>query len=573
MGHTKYHHRVLAINAVSFVIAIIANLALIAKNFGRIPFKHASLITIIGWYVASFLLIGLVAAAPSHLPLPLGKARMFTQAYYYACLAAAVYFVVASLLVCTASGVYMGRYTSDIKLTFSQSTLMVQVILFLGYVLAAAAVYAKIEDWDYLDGVYYITVTLFTIGFGDFTPKSHLGRGLLFPMAVGGILFVGLIIASISTLVLDRGSTKVSIRMVEKARQRLVNSQDQQLNDNAPITNISRREQEFNLMRRVQSTAATYNRTIAVAVSLSALIVLWFIGAVCFWQAEVSAQDWSYFQALYFTYVSLLTIGYGDFYPQDNSAKPIFVLWTLVALPTLTVLIGSLGGIINEAVNSITLWLGSHHLPGAHKSATLSALNSEAAKAKGEVATAAKPPGFLEDGIPDDHGTKDSLHAEAVRRVINGSADDHCQDANDGPKATAIGEKDEFDQSRRYLIMKELRNIIGHLDANPPRKYTFQEWAWFTKLLGEDEGDPPVEDHEINEREPEAGFKRKEGSALDVRKGNDRKNDRLQGINSKNGLRHPWSWLGSRSPLIMATDEPQWVLERLMGALEEELKG
>ena len=79
----------------------------------------------------------------------------------------------------------------------------------------------------------------------------------------------------------------------------------------------------------------------------------------------------SLFSSRYFTYVSLLTIGYGDFYPQDNSAKPVFVLWSLIALPTLTVLIGSVGGVINEGVNTITLWI-SDHLP--EKSGALSAM-------------------------------------------------------------------------------------------------------------------------------------------------------------------------------------------------------
>ena len=442
---------------------------------------------------------------------------------------------------------------------------MVQVIFFLGYVLAAAAVYAKIEDWDYLDGVYYIIVTLFTIGFGDFTPKTHLGRGLFFPMAVGGILFVGLIVASISTLVLDRGSTKISIRMVEKARQRLVKNRTTKDLKHQSSSELDRREQEFNLMRQVQSTASTYNRTIALSISLTMLVILWFIGAVCFWQAEQGSQNWSYFQSLYFTYVALLTIGYGDFYPQDNSAKPVFVLWALIALPTLTVLIGSLGGIINEAVNSATLWLG-HHLPGADKSATLSAVKAEASKAKGDAFNAAKPPGFLEEGVADDHGTDDPIHAEAVKRIMNGTG------ANDAVGTAAADTKHKH--MRQYLIMKELRNVIEHLDATPPRKYTFAEWAWFMKLLGEDEGDPelhrqPQSHGAVAAEEDGGGGGGKSEGSKEQDGGGSRS---LDGINSKNGGRHPWSWLGSKSPLITATDEPKWILERLMLALEQELK-
>lgn len=550
--------RLVAVNAVSLVIAIIANLALLAKNFGRIPFSMASVMTIIGWYISSFLLIGLAAAAPRNLALPPGEARTFSQAYYYAILAAAVYFFVASLTVCTAVGVYLGKYASDIKLTFSQSTLMLQVILFLSYVLAAAAVYARIEDWDFLDAVYYITVTLFTIGFGDFSPKTHLGRGLFFPMAIGGILFVGLIVTSISTLVLDRGSTKVTIRMVEKARQKVLRDFDpkggttrlnplkKQKAINDCTSELGRREQEFDIMRDVQKMAANYNRTIALSLSLGMVILLWFIGAVIFWQAEKGAQDWSYFESLYFTYVSLLTIGYGDFYPQDNSAKPAFVLWALIALPTLTVLIGSIGGIINEGANSITLWIGDH-LP--ERSSALSAVKGEASKAKGDAFKEAKPPGVLEDGKSDITGTEDPAHAEAIKGMMQSMHENQGASAEHGAAGT---------QYRQYLLIKEMKNVVKHMDATPPRQYSYAEWTWFLRLLGEDESSP--------ERHRKPGDVRNAETATDG--ANTQEED--AGARNTSGYVEPWSWLGRRSPLMTATDEPKWVLGRLMQALEKE---
>ncbi|CAF9942901.1 MAG: Potassium channel [Alectoria fallacina] len=549
---------VLAVNAVSFVIAIIANMFLLANNFGRIPFKIAQPVTIIGWYIASFMLIGLVAAAPSHLPLPPGEARTFSQAYYYAILAAALYFIVASLLVTTASGVWFGRYSSDFKLTFSQKTLMIQVLLFLGYLLSAAAVYAFVENWDYLDAVYWVDVTLFTIGYGDFSPKTHLGRSLFFPMAIGGILFVGLIVASISTLALDRASTKVSIRMVEKARQKALKKFDPKTGtthlrpfkerriENDPSTELKRRELEFDIMREVQQKAANDNRMLALGISVSAFVILWFIGAVAFWQAERGAGNWSYFESLYFTYVSFLTIGYGDFYPQDNSAKPVFVLWSLIALPTLTVLIGSIGGVINEGVNTITLWI-SDRLP--EKTGALSAMKDEASKAKGSEFQSAKPPGFMDEGKSDDAKIDDPAHAEAVKGI--------SQNMNEHPggnaKDLAAGK-----YYRHYLLMKEMKNVVQHTGATPPRQYTYAEWAWFLKLLGEDESD------EERHRRP---WEVHESELAATANGEGPASAREQG-----GRLKPWSWLSQRSPLMTAVDEPKWVLERLMQTLEQELR-
>ena len=525
----------------------------------------------------------MIAAAPARLQLPIGQERTFSQAYYYAILAAGLYFIVASLLICTALGIYLGKYTSDVKLTFSQRTLMLQVILFLAYILAAAAVYARIESWDYLDGVYYITVTLFTIGFGDFSPKTHLGRGLFFPMAIGGILFVGLIVASISTLVLDRGSIKVSIRMVEKARHKALKRFDPQTgdirihrfrqqqniadnNDENHPSELKRREQEFNLMREVQGKAANYNRTIAVFISLGLIIILWFIGAICFWQAEIGSQNWTYFQSLYFTYVSLLTIGYGDFYPQDNSAKPVFVLWALIALPTLTVLIGSLGGVINEGVNSLTLWIGDH-LP--EKSGALSAVKGEASKAKGSEFQEAKPPGFMSNNDEEsaDAGTDDQQHAQAVKGMMNMAF------TNGNGTNKTEDEEATSKNYRQYLLMKEMRNVVEHLDATPPRQYSFAEWTWFLKLLGEDESQPSrhLRPRDVHDAEMTIanGSNRHRGSGAEntSRTPQDQDNDNNDKLDEQS-----WSWLGQRSPLMTATDEPKWVLNRLMGALEKELK-
>lgn len=212
----------------------------------------------------------------------------------------------------------------------------------------------------------------------------------------------------------------------------------------------------------------------------------------------------------------------------------------------MTVLIGSVGGVINEGVNTITLWV-SDHLP--EKTGALSAMKDEASKAKGSEFQSAKPPGFMDDMTSDNAETDDPAHAEAVKGITQ-SMNEH---PGSNAKDLAAGE-----HYRYYLLMKEMRNVVQHIGATPPRQYTYAEWTWFLKLLDEDESS--WERH----RRP-WGVHQSELAATANGEG-------PASTREKDGRLKPWSWLGQRSPLMTAGDEPKWVLERLMQALEIELK-
>lgn len=212
----------------------------------------------------------------------------------------------------------------------------------------------------------------------------------------------------------------------------------------------------------------------------------------------------------------------------------------------MTVLIGSVGGVINEGVNTLTLWV-SDHLP--ENTAALSAMKDEASKAKGSEFQSAKPPGFMDDMKSDDAETDDPAHAEAVKGITQSMNEHPGSEAKD----LAAGK-----YYRYYLLMKEMKNVVQHMGATPPRQYTYAEWTWFLKLLGEDESSRerhrrPWEVHQSEIAATANG----EGPAS---------------VRDKEGRLKPWSWLGQRSPLMTAGDEPKWVLERLMQALESDLR-
>jgi potassium channel subfamily K len=134
---------------------------------------------------------------------------------------------------------------------------------FITYLLLGALVYSHIEGWEYLNAVYWADVTLLTIGLGDFSPETAVGRGLLFPFAIGGVLMVGLVVGSIRSLILERGKEKLGARVMEKRRSGAVHNVDSDKKtikislfasadyDPEGLSPAQQREEEFRIMRKV----------------------------------------------------------------------------------------------------------------------------------------------------------------------------------------------------------------------------------------------------------------------------------------------------------------------------------
>ena len=192
-----------AINTLSLLCALIANASLLANMGRRLKFSIAQPITSIGFFLAGMLLIADMAAITSSKTYfltgqdaPSGS-HALSAAFYYAIWATVFYIIIALLMCLTVYGALKGYYDREFQLTSSQRTLMLQTMGFITYLLLGALVFSSIEGWTYLEGVYWADITLLTVGLGDYSPASKVGRGLLFPFAIGGILMVGLLVGSI----------------------------------------------------------------------------------------------------------------------------------------------------------------------------------------------------------------------------------------------------------------------------------------------------------------------------------------------------------------------------------------
>ncbi|KAL7273724.1 Potassium channel [Rhizina undulata] len=421
----------LVINALSLFSAVVANLALLLNFAHRIRYTVAQPVTVTLWYLSAFLLAAIIIAAGRNFRRDEPETE-FSQSFYYGILAAGLYFIISTLLGINLYGSTIAKqYPPSFNLlTTSQRTLMLQTMTLMFYLGIGALVFSNVEDWDYTDAVYWADYTLLTVGFGTDLPlKTGLGRGLLIPFALGGIIVVGLVVNGVRGLMLERGKEKVERRAIEKERRRWVSSGRSVTMDGMGG------EREFKVMRKIQSTAARRQNWGSLGISVVAVMVVWFGGAALFMVSE----KWGYFTSLYFTFVSLMTIGYGDYIPTSNAGKPIFVVWSLVSVPTMTILISNMGSTVISQVKKITLVFGERKdLP--YKSS----IASDSEKSPKE---------------------KIRNFAERIENMEENKLGSH-----------------------RFLakLAREIKTIAGHLGDAPPRIYGFEEWTRYIRLLGEE---------------------------------------------------------------------------------------
>lgn len=76
---------------------------------------------------------------------------------------------------------------------FHKNRMIINIVgvLALGVLLIGTLFYARVEGLKVLDAAYFSTMTLTTIGYGDITPKTDLGKLFTMAYAIVGIGIIG----------------------------------------------------------------------------------------------------------------------------------------------------------------------------------------------------------------------------------------------------------------------------------------------------------------------------------------------------------------------------------------------
>ncbi|KAK6541991.1 Potassium channel [Orbilia ellipsospora] len=550
----------LAINGISLACGFAANVILLlnlawspttqtnGKSYIRRKFQSNHLLpfTITLWYTASVLLLSLLAVYRTHLYNLPREHYAWSQAFYYGVNAATLYFIIATLLVANYIGVITNRYARQFTLTIAQRTLMLQTMSLMVWLCLGAGVFAKLEGWAFLDGIYFCDTTFLVVGLGDYSLTTNAGRALLFPYAAVGIVIVGLIVSSIRGLVLERGKKKVKRRLLWKQREIMVDG------DGKGVAEAEKAESEkerFELMREVQDKADQRRKWMALCVSLTFFLVFWLLGACVFMEAQ-HEKEWTYFQSLYFCFTTILTIGYGDFYPTSNSGKPFFVIWSLLAVPMMTILVSNLGDTIIVMIKNITLWLGEWTILPEEKISELGGKNRwlKSQRHRNKHARRQRSSELREKREQEQ---RNQQHYEGEMDMGDSTDDEEVRQLQRigtdliGKEGREEGQKYGGDNGMAFLhhdLAFAIQELLPDLASKPPKQYNFEEWTTYLKLINAPDG--------------KSKSRHVSSPRIKMADGEDEETD----------------WLGEDSPLMSRQSETEWLLSRLCGRLEECLR-
>jgi potassium channel subfamily K len=205
-------------------------------------------------------------------------------------------------------------------------------------------------------------------------------------------------------------------------------------------------------------------------------------------------------------------------------------------------------------------------------------------------------------GDSDDESGYHELHPGLARIFRNGrhkhkqpekdskaedrlAADLEETEKKDEDAAGNKGEKWEHDEHHyRRVLISQLRRVYADTQAALPKKYTYDEWQYFLKLLGENE-----EDVRYHRKAPTHGQEEREARQVEENNnqqgGQSGADEKRRGDMGRQGGAYTgerggddedvqvtkWSWVGAQSPLMGDKEEAEWLLERFFQRLEESL--
>ncbi|KAH3900674.1 related to Outward-rectifier potassium channel TOK1 [Saccharomycodes ludwigii] len=343
-------HGIFAINVLSLIIGCISNVVLLMHFSKKISYLQSQMLNIIGWTLASvLLLIDVIVCSRIEY-----KHGLYHRAigFWYAVFTVILYFCCTLTLSVHFLGYFRNVYPPEFNLTDNERAVMVYTFCLSIWFIWGAGMFSGLLDISYGVGLYYETVSVLTVGLGDFVPHNPAGKIMCLIFSLIGVILVGLIVAMTSSIIKSSAGPIIVLHKLERERLKFLKIYElkrKQSPHNKNLINNYESIEQFRLMRQLQIKVHKRTKMITLFITLFIFISFWLVGALVFKFAE----SWDYFDAMYFCFLCLITIGYGDFAPKSSAGRAFWVIWALAAVPLMTALISTVGDFLFDMGTSV----------------------------------------------------------------------------------------------------------------------------------------------------------------------------------------------------------------------------
>lgn len=396
--------------SISLTCAVIANLAIILRFLEILRPRQSIALAIAGFALHD--LINIVALAVfGGIYGPNNDGLTLSASYWIVCASTITSTLVTASLIADYVQTKDFRHAGS-GLTQLQKGLVLAGMGLLLYLSLGSLIFVFVLRVDFITALYFSTATVLTVGFGDVVPTSAGGKVLVVAYAPTGIVLVALVVSTARSAMLETFQaalierTKETRRRVRETRERLKEEKREEralkkvlprtftFDPTAPgdhgfgealermendashppsssspntipgviagdpiiqsqIASLShqlllskaRTESNFRTYEAHARQEAIIAARLKLILAASVTLTFWLLGAVAFTYAE----KWSYGRAMWFCFIAMITIGYGDYHPATQLGRAVFVIWGLMGVAVLTILLA----VVQDAFGSI----------------------------------------------------------------------------------------------------------------------------------------------------------------------------------------------------------------------------
>ncbi|KAK5780751.1 hypothetical protein RI543_001873 [Arxiozyma heterogenica] len=334
---------IFAINVISLVLGFSSNVVLLCHFSRRLSYLTSQFINIVGWTAAGLLLMIDVIICSSEIQE--GQAR--TLGFWYASFTSGLYIACTFTLTIHFIGYKLKKYPATFNLLPNERIIMVFTVFLSLWLIWGAGLFSGLMGISFGNSLYFCVVSLLTVGFGDIFPINVASKIMILLFSLSGIFILGLIVYMTRSIIQRSSGPVWYFHRLESSRTKLW---EKVLNGELTIDN----KEGFQIMERIAKGAYNRGKIYSILTTMTIFIGFWLLGALVFHFAE----DWSFFNSMYFCFLCLLTIGYGsDFTPSTGAGRAFFVIWGIGAIPLMSALISTAGDLLFTLSNKLDIQL------------------------------------------------------------------------------------------------------------------------------------------------------------------------------------------------------------------------